>query len=158
MAVTAERYAYDGVGISILKTAADQSYKATFEESPSFDQNHRPLATWTRVFVYPKAANNPYFNKHEVIEAFPANKVSNFSLLSVFNQDLMKIEDYDVASNRSITKYFKQNEEGTEPEEIEVDPALQPYQYEGVDEFYPTAKYNQAISIPSQNLPKIYPF
>lgn len=146
MAVTEDRYAYDGAGISLIKTSADGSYKAAFQESPSFDYEDKPLATWRRMFVYPQAANNPYFNKYQVIDAFPANAVASFSVLEFFTgEPLTKIEDFDIATQSTVYKYFRTNQEGDVPEELVINPALQPVVLTGIDTVFPRSKYYQSI-------------
>ncbi len=140
LSLTSDNYAGDMPGISLFKVAGDASYKAWFAETPSVDKAGKPLVTWNKVFVYPQATKNSYFDKYTVAEAFPANKVVDFSVLSFLSKDFVKVEDFD--ENTGLAhKYFDPvtNEELDAPEE------LRPVMGDGIDLIYPYATYYQAI-------------
>ena len=84
MSVTQEKYAYDGIAVSVLKTAEDGSYKAWYNQAPGFDYDSNHFVTWKRMIVYPESAQNTYFSRYAVMDAYPATKVEDFDDLSFF--------------------------------------------------------------------------
>ena len=90
--VTNENYLYDGDIIS-LTTETEGGDKLWYNYNTSFDHNDEFLAYWYRLFVYPQGTtDNTYFNRHEVLDSFPANKVPDLSVLSA-----AVIEERDVS-------------------------------------------------------------
>ena len=143
MKVTRENYLYDGATISLAKTATDGSYKTWYSENPSFDYASKPLATWKRLFVYPKSTQNEYFNKYDVADARPANKVENLDVLKFFSQNLIRLQNNDEKGN-AVTKFFMLNDKG-EPSEAVMPKALLPVERTGINEVFPLNEYYQAI-------------
>lgn len=82
--VTQDKYAYDGTAVSIVKTAADGSYKAWYNQAPGFDFEDNHFVTWKRMIVYPESTQNTYFNRFDVIDVYPANKLESFDVLEFF--------------------------------------------------------------------------
>jgi hypothetical protein len=77
MKVTNDRYAYDGSMSSIIRTTP--TYKAWYNQNDSYDFNGRPFVSWDRLFIYPKATKNDYFDKYSVIDAVPHNTADDFA-------------------------------------------------------------------------------
>tara|TARA_Y100000031_G_scaffold112442_1_gene124163 strand:- start:1759 stop:3066 length:1308 start_codon:yes stop_codon:yes gene_type:complete len=143
--VTRENYLYDGEMISLTKTAKDGSYKAWYSENTSFDYQDKPFVNWKRLFIYPKLTQNDYFNRYDVAEVFPANKVESFDILKFFLEVTSQVQDYDNLGFLE-TSYFK-NENG---ENVKIDP---PKEFlpvaatlqDDLSMFFPLADYYQAI-------------
>ncbi|MFA6608317.1 MAG: hypothetical protein WCT07_00150 [Candidatus Paceibacterota bacterium] len=144
LAVTEDKYAYDGTAISIAKTASNESFKAWYYQSLSFDYDNKPLATWKRLIVYPKATQNAYFDRYDVADAYPANKVQSFAVLNFFNQDLVKANNYNDAMNLAVLKYFVKNEKG-ETVEIALPTSLRPIVFSGTNTSFSHETYYQSI-------------
>ncbi len=144
--VTTENYLYDGEMISLTKTVKDGSYKAWYSENTSFDYQNKPFAIWKRLFIYPKLTQNDYFNRYDVAEVFPANKVESFDVLKFFLEVTTRVQDYDNSGFFIETLYFK-SENG---EDIKIYPPKEflPVITSSQDDFnivFPLADYYQAI-------------
>lgn len=145
MGVTRDRYFYDGAGISLTKDASDGSYKAWYSENPSFDYQDKPFVTWKRLFIYPQSTRNSYFDKYDVADAYPANKVSSLDVLGFLANSPIQVEDYNRDTGTSTIKYLVQDARGNV---TQVDPpaALMPVAPTGIDiPAFPLASYYQAI-------------
>lgn len=156
LSATEDRYAFDTPGISILKTGPSGSYYAWYGENDSYDYNTAPFVTWRKMFVYPQATENDFFSKYAVAQAYPANPVTDFSVLEFFAQDLVKVADYDAATGKPVVRYFdgynpdanyEQEIDESTPDPIELfpDPAVLPVAPEGINLIFPLAQYYQAI-------------
>lgn len=139
--VTAENYIADAPGISLLKMAPDKSYKAWYASVPSFAKGMEPLVTWEKMFIYPQAATNPYFDKYTVAEAYPANAVEDFSVLQFLGRQYLKVEEFDQNTNSVVTKYMD-IESG---EELTTPASILPVVRSGVNRVHPLTSYYQAI-------------
>lgn len=82
--VTQDNYAYDMPSISLTKDIKDGQYKTWYNEITSFNYQNKPFVTWKKLFVYPKATQNTYFNRYDVFNTYPTNKVTNFNVLDFF--------------------------------------------------------------------------
>jgi hypothetical protein len=142
--VTRERYSSDGPMASLLKTTPDASRKSWYSQNTSFDHSGNPLATWKRLFVYPSGAQNPYFDKYSVIEAFPAHKVDSFAVLGFFDQEMLLIEEYNPGSGGMDMTFLIQGE-GTSTIEAVAPVELLPLVPKGADRVFPLASYYAGI-------------
>ncbi len=131
-AVTADRYMGDGPGLSLMKVSSDQSYKAWYASTPSFDRAMLPLVNWEKMFIYPQVANNSYFNKYAVAEAYPAFRVDNFSFLSPLSPQITA--DAAIAGGRGELVSEDQNRLPATSSESVAGP-----------EKYPLAQYFEAV-------------
>jgi hypothetical protein len=77
--VTSERYLYDGALTSVRYTSEDKSFKAWYSSNDSYDHEGRNFVTWRRLFIYPQATVNPFFDKYSVADAFPARTTNNLA-------------------------------------------------------------------------------
>jgi hypothetical protein len=111
--VTQDRYNYDGIPLSISKNAPDGSYKALYSEAESFDYKNKPFVIWKRLFIYPKATQNSYFNRYDVADEYLANKVGSFEVLKFFLQDIVKVNDVNTITGTSSIKYLLRNKDRT---------------------------------------------
>lgn len=143
MKVTRENYLYDGAMVSLNKVAKDNSYKAWYSENVSFDYSGKPLASFSRIFVYPQLSQNEYFDRYTVAEAYPGNKVESFDILKFFLQPMIRFQEYG-EKNEVKTKIITFDESGKE-KEIIMPKELEPIKYEGVNELFPMSGYYQAI-------------
>lgn len=148
MQVTRERYLYDGAMVSITKTPENKEYKAWYSENLSFDHLDKPFVAWKRLFVYPKATQNTYFNRYDIQDAYPAHKVDSFKILNFKNSKEAKIiiaqvRDID-ANGNTITKTFSVNDKGA-PFEVLPPDELKPIISEGINNNFPLTTYYQAI-------------
>ncbi len=75
--VTAERYLYDGALTSVRFTSEDKNFKAWYSSNDSYDHEGRNFVTWRRLFVYPQATVNGFFDKYTVADAFPARTTNS---------------------------------------------------------------------------------
>lgn len=144
MAVTSDRYLYDGEMISLTKVAKDGSYKAWYSSNESFDYADKPFVEWQRLFIYPKLTQNEYFNKYDVAEVFPAHIIDNFGILD-FTKDKVLIKDY---SSGSVKTAYATNGKDNVLVMVETPKELTPVPPSGEDEFsmsFPLAGYYQAI-------------
>lgn len=137
MGVTQEKYAYDGTAISIVKTAPDGSYKVWYNQAPGFDFEDNHFVTWKRMIVYPQSTQNSYFNRFDVIDTYPANKLDDFTVLDFFN-------------GKSVTYILPETgfPEATYTEgeaEVVLPPELLPPPTFGVNFSYRLASHYQAI-------------
>lgn len=41
-----------------------------------------PQASWKRLFIYPRATQNPYFSRYDVAESFPGNRSDSLAALN----------------------------------------------------------------------------
>lgn len=142
--VTRENYAYDGALISLTKTASDNSYKAWYSQNSSFDYDDKPFVSWTRLFIYPQATENSYFDKYSVADAFPANKVASFDVLKFLLKAKISLNDYDGSGTITNVKYLVPDSEG-KLVEMETPKELLPIQPEGLGKVFPLTTYYQAI-------------
>ncbi len=139
MNVTQDRYAYDGNSISIVKTAADGSYKAWYNQAPGFDFEDNHFVTWKRMIVYPMSTQNTYFNRFDVIDAYPANKLESLDTLEFFNG---KSVSYTLPETGFPEATYTTTGDDTK---IELPPELLPPPTFGINFSYRLASYYQAI-------------
>lgn len=78
--VTADTYLYDGPVSSVMSTQGDHKFWYNF--NTSFNYEDAPQANWYRLFVYPKATQNSYFSRYEVLDSFPGNQLDDLSILT----------------------------------------------------------------------------
>jgi len=90
MNVKSKSYAYDWDIISIIQEEKDW-YKAWYNENISYNFDNKPFVTWKRLFIFPKETKNKYFDKYSVLNAFPSNKVDDFS--KIFEK--RKLKDWE---------------------------------------------------------------
>ena len=146
MQITRDKYLYDGAVISITKTPENNDYKAWYSENLSFDYRDKPFVTWKRLFVYPKATQNSYFDRYDVQDVYPAHQATSFKSLAFKNPSqnpVMSSQDYDAKGNVTI-KYFSQNTKGEIVETTYPD-ELKPVISEGINKKFPLSTYYQAI-------------
>jgi hypothetical protein len=79
MKVKSTDYLYDGDMVSLLKQEDD--YKAWYSENTSFNYDNKPFVNWYRLFIYPKATQNDYFNKYDIIDTFPHRDMNEMERL-----------------------------------------------------------------------------
>ncbi len=82
MNVTSENYLYDGDIISVIQSNENDTYKVWYNENVSYDHYNNPFVTWKRLFIYPEETKNDYFNRYDILEAFPTNEVEDLLDLS----------------------------------------------------------------------------
>lgn len=146
MQITRERYLYDGALISITKTPQTNDYKAWYSENISFDYQSKPFVTWRRLFVYPKATQNNYFDRYDVQDAFPAHQTTSFNSLAFEDSSkgpVMSSQDYDAKGNVTI-KYYSPDATG-KIVEVTYPDELKPIVSDGADKRFPLATYYQSI-------------
>lgn len=143
LGVTSDRYLYDGPAISMTKVSGDGDYKAWYSENTSYDYSNKPFVTWKRLFIYPKLTQNEYFNKYDVADVFPANKIESFDVLKFFLEPFLQIQEYDSAG-APMTGYFKII---SEEEEVRVSPPAEliPLVPDESNKEFPLSAYYQAI-------------
>lgn len=139
MAVTQDRYAYDGTVTSIVKTAEDGSYKVWYNQAPGFDYEDNHFVTWRRMIVYPQSTQNNYFNRFDVIDAYPANKLESLSALEFFNGKSVSYVLPEVGFPEAI---YTVTADGSE---VELPAELLPPPTFGINFSYRLATYYQAI-------------
>lgn len=143
--VTSEKYLYDGEAISLTKVPKEPDYKAWYYENTSFDYSSRPFVSWKRLFIYPELTKNDYFNRYDVAEVFPSNKVESFSILNFFQEVVFRAHEYD---DINILKVVYFNEKG---EKIYPPKELLPVVVNELNTSFPLSTYYQAIE-------NIFPF
>ena len=141
--ITRENYAYDGAMVSLIKTPPDNSYKAWYSENTSFDYKNNPFVDWRRLFIYSRSTQNSYFDKYDVADAFPANKVQSFGILKFFLNNLITVQDYDQTGVATV-KYMTPNGSG-KLVQINAPKEVLPINPEGVNNIFPLTTYYQAI-------------
>lgn len=112
----------------------------------SFDYASKPLAKWRRLFVYPKSAQNEYFDKYAVADAYPGNKVESLEVLKFFSQPMVRLQAIDEngqAKLKFIT--FDEKDSTKAPIELSLPAALSPIVGEGINKTFPLNEYYQAI-------------
>ena len=141
--ITREKYLYDGSPISLTKTVPDGAYKASYTESVSFDYEDKPFASWKRLFIYPKATENEYFNKYSVQDAYPAHATNTLKLLSQLNKVEFQTQTTDEQGN-TLIKYYAQGANG-KLAEMQYPKELSPIVASGIDAKFSLMTYYQAI-------------
>ena len=139
MSVTQDKYAYDGVAISIVKSAADESYKAWYNQAPGFDFEGNHFVTWKRLIVYPMSTQNTYFNRYDVMDAYPANKLESFEALGFFLGKEVSFKNAETGMPEAV---YVSTEGGAE---AELPAELLPPVNVGINFAYRLASYYQAI-------------
>ncbi len=143
MDVTQDKYAYDGAAVSVLKTAPDGSYKAWYNQAPGFDFEDKHFVTWKRMIVYPMSTQNTYFNRFDVMDTYPANKLESFDVLEFF---LGKEVSFKPVENSFSEAVYTTTDVATqETIEEKLPEVLLPPPVYGVNSSYRTASYYQAI-------------
>lgn len=107
MQVTGDNYVYDGESISVLKKA--DGYNAWYNNNTSYDKTDFPFVTWDRLFIYPSATQNDYFDRYSLSDALPANHVNHFRELilgyGATAEDQAKADAEDAAFMEIFKKY-----------------------------------------------------
>ena len=143
LAVTRERYAYDGQVVSLLKIPPSGDYKAWYSQNISYDNEDKAFVNWTRLFIYPKATENTFFDKYSLAEEFPANKTPSFDVLRFFLKDVITLKNRDESGVTQV-KYLIPDTTG-KPVEIEAPKELSPINPSEANKQFPFTTYYQAI-------------
>ena len=153
MKVTSENYLWDGDIISVIQVNGED-YKVWYNENESFDPEGNPLVTWRRLFVYPKATQNDYFNKYDVLDQFPTNVVENLKDMYLLdaNGEIYQFADgewrpeweWANAMLDGSSRLYVNDEDGQVIEYL-WDEDLAPVEKEGLDQIFALNSYYQAI-------------
>lgn len=74
MTVKADKYWYDGTILSVVVSDDEHQNKIWYNYNTAYDFDFQPLANFERLFVFPKGTQNTYFDKYDIIDAFPGGK------------------------------------------------------------------------------------
>lgn len=85
--VEAENYWYDSEIASTLVESDQNQNRVWYNTNTAFDYDEMPLAEFERLFVYPQATQNDFFDKYSIKEAFPTNVVSYDEFTGAFEED-----------------------------------------------------------------------
>jgi hypothetical protein len=146
MGVTREKYLYDGPAISINVASTTGNYKAWYSENSSFDYNNNPFVTWKRLFIYPQATQNSYFDRYSVQDAYPARAAKDFSAVHFYDDAPKPNTQIQMQENSGAvsTKLLILGKDGKKSF-IDVPAELSPVSPTGADAKFPLNTYYQAI-------------
>lgn len=137
MAVTADNYTGGVPGMSFLKVAPDQSYKAWYSQTTFLDRATQPSVTWDNMFIYPQKTTNPYFNKYDLAETYPSVGVTGFGFLGLLGQSRSEAREENVNESRE--------QEVTQDVEVEVQQPATPVVPSSAINTFPLAAYFEAV-------------
>ena len=99
MTVKADKYWYDGTILSVVANDDANQNKIWYNYNTAYDFDFKPLANFERLFVFPKSTQNQYFDKYDIIDAFPGGKTDLKNFIFEMNESPGKGINYDSVGN-----------------------------------------------------------